>query len=311
MPVEYVYKITVDDSDLQKTLKSIDVSLSSLGNRTAAAFDKVGTSMGTGVKKAAGEAKKALADVEKAQKTAIVTASKTEKVYMQLLAAELKLIAGSDKITQEFIKQAAAGAESGDVLARLVTASTSLTQAQVNEATAIAKLRFKIIDTVAARQAEGEGTDALIAKTAEYQGMLDALISAKQEEQAAIEASAAAKKAEADAVAQSANEMAKAQAEAAAASERTEKSFVKLLAAELKLAAGADQATQEFIKNAAAGAQSANALGMLVAKSTSLTQAQVQQAQTVAFLKNQIQTLSAAMAVEGADTEALLRRISE
>lgn len=311
MPVEYIYKITIDDSDLQQTLKSIDTSLSSLANRTAASFDKVGTSMGTGVKKAAAEAKKAVSDVEKAQKTAATTATKTEKAYVRLLAAELKLAAGGDKLTQEFIKNAAAGAQSAETLANLVLASTSLTDAQVSEALAVSTLNGKIQELSAAMAQEGADTAALTQEIVGYQAQLDSIAATKEAERAATEASAQAKREEAEATAQASAAMAAAQAESAATAERTEKSYIKLLSAELKLAAGSDEAAQAFIKQAAAGAQSADALGMLVAKSTSLTQTQVQQAQTVAFLKNQIQTLTAAMAEEGADTEALTGRISE
>lgn len=101
------------------------------------------------------------------------------------------------------------------------------------------------------------------------------------------------------------NEATAAQKKAEQAATRLEKAHIKLLAAELKLAVGSDKTAQNFIKQAAATATNVQGLAKAVVIHTDLTQAQVQQAQTVAHLRNQIVTLTASMTEEGSNVQQL------
>lgn len=92
MPEEYVYKIVIDDSDVNKTIDTIDQRVVALTQRMDRSFKAVGT--GTGVQKAAQQVEQAAKRVEKAEQQTTQTIVRGQQ---QIAQARQQSVAASQR----------------------------------------------------------------------------------------------------------------------------------------------------------------------------------------------------------------------
>lgn len=107
MPEEYVYRLVVDDSDVDKTINNINSRMQDLANRMDAAFRTVGTGAGGGMQQAAQQAEQA---AQRVRQTETQTAQVVQRAHQQTAEVVTRTSTQRGQAALEAARQTAQGA---------------------------------------------------------------------------------------------------------------------------------------------------------------------------------------------------------